>query len=402
MHSSTIIASLLAALAVAHPFRHVKKAYKYDIKIVTEYVTVTAGQPFPLPGPQTTPPAPTPTPDTVFVFNTVYAPPPGYPAGPWPQPPNQQGQPPKPSPVPVQPPQFQPAPVEPAPVQPAPVEPAPVEPAPIEPAPVQPAPVEPAPVQPVPVQPAPVEPIPVQVTSEPEAPVVIAESPAPKNAEQPKYEPPKEEPKPAPAPEPTTAPAPAPTTVTPPVVVKPSEPAPANDYATMAVNQHNIHRSNHSAPDVAWNQTLADWAMNTAKTCVFKHDMTQGTGNYGQNIQDFGRSPWNNLDLTTAGANGITEYWYNGEINLFPENSYDNTRSDPAMGADWLHFSAMVWKSTKTIGCATYRCAAGTLNANVDTAYTVCNYFPAGNMGGSYGANIGKPLGKATVNAPLN
>ncbi|CAG8948922.1 hypothetical protein HYFRA_00002049 [Hymenoscyphus fraxineus] len=397
MHSSTIIASLLAASAVAHPFRHVKKAYKYDIKVVTEYVTVTAGQPlpgqpFPHPGPQTTPPAPIPTPDNVFVFKPVYAPPPGYPAGPWPQPPNQQGQPPKqePSPIPAQPPQFQPAPFQPAPVQ-------------------------PAAVQPAPVQPTPVQSAPVQVTPEPEAPVVVAEAPAPKPTEQPKYEPPKyeapkEEPKPAPAPEPkpdpapepTSAPAPAPTTVTPPVVVKPSEPAPvANDYATMAVNQHNIHRSNHSAPDVAWNQTLADWAMNTAKTCVFKHDMDQGTGNYGQNIQNFGRSPWNNLDLTTAGANGITEYWYNGEINLFPESSYDNTKSDPAMGADWLHFSAMIWKSTKTVGCATYRCAAGTLNT-VETAYTVCNYFPAGNMGGSYGANIGKPLGKATVNAPLN
>jgi len=45
------------------------------------------------------------------------------------------------------------------------------------------------------------------------------------------------------------------------------------DYASTAVFNHNQHRTNHSASVVAWNQTLADWAAITAKTCVFAHDM---------------------------------------------------------------------------------------------------------------------------------
>lgn len=45
------------------------------------------------------------------------------------------------------------------------------------------------------------------------------------------------------------------------------------DYASTAVFNHNQHRANHSASAMAWNQTLADWAAITAKTCVFAHDM---------------------------------------------------------------------------------------------------------------------------------
>lgn len=45
------------------------------------------------------------------------------------------------------------------------------------------------------------------------------------------------------------------------------------DYSSTAVFNHNQHRANHSASDMAWNQTLADWAEITAKTCVFAHDM---------------------------------------------------------------------------------------------------------------------------------
>lgn len=56
-----------------------------------------------------------------------------------------------------------------------------------------------------------------------------------------------------------------------PVAVAPV--ASPSDYASSAVFYHNQHRSNHSSPDIAWNQTLADWAGKTAKTCVFAHDM---------------------------------------------------------------------------------------------------------------------------------
>lgn len=52
------------------------------------------------------------------------------------------------------------------------------------------------------------------------------------------------------------------------------------------------------------------------------------------------------------------------------------------------------------MGCATVDCSAsglGGVGSNVPPYFTVCNYFPAGNMGGGYGANIGQSLNKPTV-----
>jgi uncharacterized protein YkwD len=45
------------------------------------------------------------------------------------------------------------------------------------------------------------------------------------------------------------------------------------DYISTALYHHNVHRANHSAPDVTWSDTLAGYAAITAQKCVFAHDM---------------------------------------------------------------------------------------------------------------------------------
>lgn len=57
------------------------------------------------------------------------------------------------------------------------------------------------------------------------------------------------------------------------------DPSEAGDYITEAVSRHNMHRSNHSAPDVTWSDELAGYAADTAATCVFEHDMYVPKGN---------------------------------------------------------------------------------------------------------------------------
>lgn len=119
-------------------------------------------------------------------------------------------------------------------------------------------------------------------TSKKEAPKL-----KPTTKEAPKLKPtPKEAPKPkpttkeAPKPEPTTtkeAPKPEPTTT---IVEEEAEETQAasglsldNDYETIMINYHNVHRLNHSAPAIEWDDTLAGYALNTANGCVFEHDM---------------------------------------------------------------------------------------------------------------------------------
>lgn len=47
-----------------------------------------------------------------------------------------------------------------------------------------------------------------------------------------------------------------------------------------------------------------------------------------------------------------------------------------------------VWNSTTDVGCANYNCAG----MNGWDHYTVCNYWPPGNMGGEYGKNVLPPM----------
>lgn len=53
----------------------------------------------------------------------------------------------------------------------------------------------------------------------------------------------------------------------------PSYAAPAdNSYAGITVNQHNLHRANHSSPALAWDDDLAKSAADIAASCVYAHN----------------------------------------------------------------------------------------------------------------------------------
>lgn len=91
----------------------------------------------------------------------------------------------------------------------------------------------------------------------------------------------------APAPEPTTS-----DSWSPPATQ--SEPAPTSqrsapasaptDYASKAILHHNIHRQNHSAPDIEWSSDLEASAKAVAQSCVYAHNVDEMGGGYGQNI----------------------------------------------------------------------------------------------------------------------
>ncbi|TVY41672.1 putative pathogenesis-related protein [Lachnellula subtilissima] len=168
--------------------------------------------------------------------------------------------------------------------------------------------------------------------------------------------------------------------------------ASATDYASTALFNHNQHRSNHSASDVAWNQTLADFAATSAAKCIFKHD----NDGYGQNIAAWGASNGVPAD-SSAVANAITEAWYNGEVGDFPFNVASITLDSEGLynGHDILHFSQVVWKGTESVGCASQTCGPDTVlgSASYNSVYTVCNYYPAGNVGGEYITNVGTATG---------
>jgi hypothetical protein len=128
---------------------------------------------------------------------------------------------------------------------------------------------------------------------------------------------------------------------------------------------------------LTYDDTLAGYAAQLAKTCVFKHDTSIGGGGYGQNLAQSGssgdeksRSP---ADLS---ALAISNQWYNGELPEFDPSMYGQNDPDMSNFSAWGHFSQVVWKGTKAVGCATQYCDSNSemFSAPFSGWYTVCNY----------------------------
>ncbi|KAF7975783.1 hypothetical protein HWV62_8601 [Athelia sp. TMB] len=134
------------------------------------------------------------------------------------------------------------------------------------------------------------------------------------------------------------------------------------------LNGHNSNRTIHDASPVTWNQTMADKAQTWANNCVFEHS----GGSLG---------PWGeNLSAGTGDypiADGILA-WTN-EVSVF-------NPSNPSAEAA-LHFTQVVWKATKQIGCAVASCPNMFPGYGAANFY-VCEYYPPGNVGGEYTQNV--------------
>ncbi|CAJ2504131.1 Uu.00g115250.m01.CDS01 [Anthostomella pinea] len=177
----------------------------------------------------------------------------------------------------------------------------------------------------------------------------------------------------------------------------PTEPA-SDDMQTAAIYHHNLHRSNHSAPEMAWSGKFAGYASNTAATCKFAHDMDQGDKGYGQNIAMWAVSS-GAADLGEAGAikMATTDMWYNGEFAEYLPQYYGQATPDMSGFEKWGHLSQLLWKESTDLGCSAQFCAKGSMYDDMDAWFMVCNYGPPGNVGGGYGTNVLKPLGKSVV-----
>jgi len=154
---------------------------------------------------------------------------------------------------------------------------------------------------------------------------------------------------------------------------------------------HNIHRANHSAPPLTWNQDLANIASTIAQSCVFGHNVAAGGGGYGQNIAA-------GTPAHQVGA-AISNEFYTGEEPLFGKlGLYGEANPTDDFGR-WGHFTQLVWKDTQSVGCATQHCPGGVgkTGGGVEPYFTVCNYEKPGNVEGEYAKNVLRPLGKASI-----
>lgn len=134
----------------------------------------------------------------------------------------------------------------------------------------------------------------------------------------------------------------------------------------LILTTHNILRNRHEKiANLTWNNTLASYA---AKF-VAAYDCASGTIEHSD--YDFGENIAIGLSL-----NGSVNGWYN-EI-----KSYDFSKSEFSESTG--HFTQVVWKNTKQVGCAVRYCNSYWGNL------TVCEYDPSGNWDGEFQKNVNK------------
>lgn len=135
--------------------------------------------------------------------------------------------------------------------------------------------------------------------------------------------------------------------------------------ASGCLQVHNMLRALHNVPDLQWDSKLADFAKkrseHMARTGKFQHE--PGTP-YGENLYM--------ISGTGTGCSAMVKMWYN-EIKMYNFGS-------PTWSLSTGHFTQIVWKGSKRLGCGFATGARG--------LYLTCNYDPPGNRMGQFQQNV--------------
>ncbi|PHH68772.1 hypothetical protein CDD82_290 [Ophiocordyceps australis] len=220
-----------------------------------------------------------------------------------------------------------------------------------------------------------------------EKPKANQEAPKPKQPAPPKPAPPKPK-QPAPPPPPPAQPKAK--NVQKPKAPTSPKPSPNKsrgpDIKDLALEKHNSYRSKHNAGPLEWDDYLADEAMAwimQLEQCILRHPQ-MGEKEYGQNLASasFTWAPTEQEFLDNT-ANGIDGWYDEVKIHDFSSNSFIYATG---------HFTQLVWKGSKRLGCATRFCDGAKGETREGPAFnatvTACHYYPPGNMGGEFLQNV--------------
>ncbi|XAR73016.1 hypothetical protein NMG60_11019859 [Bertholletia excelsa] len=127
------------------------------------------------------------------------------------------------------------------------------------------------------------------------------------------------------------------------------------------VDAHNVVRTELDIPPLTWNASVAAYAYHYAvkrsADCALEHSMNP---NYGENIAEGFGDEFSGADAVKLWASEKPNYDYH---------------SNSCVGGECLHYTQVVWRKTKQIGCAKVRCRN-------KWSFITCNYYPPGNYEG--------------------
>ena len=162
----------------------------------------------------------------------------------------------------------------------------------------------------------------------------------------------------------------------PPGATAPRPPALPQEPAAVAgiTAAHNRVRSRLGVPPLQWNVKLAEVARRWANACV-DQDAPRGMIDHSSGRSELFPGPLGeNLHATTAPVPNPVEAVADWAAEA---KDYDCARDSCRSGAMCGHYTQVVWRTTREVGCAVGSCPRLRFHATL-----VCNYWPAGNWVG--------------------
>jgi len=135
---------------------------------------------------------------------------------------------------------------------------------------------------------------------------------------------------------------------------------------------HNTIRKHLGLAPLVWSDTLAEYACNWAvqlaenNSCHLRHSRTRL---YGENLYQASAVQWSNgkREVQKINAQHVVQRWQR------EEQDYDHKTKKCRTGALCGHYTQIIWKNTKKLGCGMAICA--------DKGQVwVCSYAPPGNF----------------------
>ena len=135
------------------------------------------------------------------------------------------------------------------------------------------------------------------------------------------------------------------------------------------LDNHNYHRKRHQVDILVRNEDIENMAQKYSEYLASISNMKHSENkNYGENLYYC----FSNLEICLTGEK-VSENWYS-EINDYDFNN-------PGFNDKVGHFTQLVWKGSKEIGC-------GAACNNKNQCFVTCNYYPPGNYLGQFNNNV--------------
>lgn len=138
--------------------------------------------------------------------------------------------------------------------------------------------------------------------------------------------------------------------------------APRRSEAQQFLGAQNAARAALRLPPLVWDAKVARYAASYAAKRRFDCELEHSNGEYGENIFWGSGSGWTAAQAAAAWVSERRGY-----------NYWSNTC---AYGADCGHYTQIVWRGTRRVGCARVVCFGGR------GVFMICNYDPPGNYMG--------------------